>query len=200
MQRKKERKKEIKMSLSLLKFFCQYQKNNYTFDFVIEEIFNKIYSSSKIDSYLKKNRCYNIDDIKQQVSLNILEKGDEFILKLHNSNKLQSYFFVSCVNLFRTEIKARKDVVDIDLVDCVDQLEYEEISIDFDKLEQQNWYKANVALKITDVNIGTIANLSSMTKIPYNSLRRTFELTRKIIKDNGEKYIKRTIINPTGLD
>ncbi len=167
---------------------------------MIEEIFKKLYSTTKADSFLKKNRCSNIDDIKQQASLNILEKGNDFILNLHSQNKLDSYFFIACMNVYRNQIKTSKVIIDISVVDIPCELDYEEIAIDFDELEKDNWYKAKVAQQVTDVNIGTITNLSDITDIPYDSLRRTFDLTRKIIKDNGEKYIKRTIITAAGLD
>jgi hypothetical protein len=167
---------------------------------VIEAIFKKLYETTKADLFLKKNRCCNIDDIKQQASLKILEKGNEFIIELEKNNKLEAYFFLVCLNLFRDEIKALKYEVDINTLDVEQNGEYEEISIDFDRLEKDYWYKAKVAQQVTDVNIATITKLSDKTDIPYYSLRRTFELTKKIIKENGEKYLKRTIITSADLD
>ena len=167
---------------------------------MIEEIFKKLYSTTKADGFLKKNRCCNIDDVKQQASLNILEKGNDFILHLDRENKLESYFFIACINVFRNQLKVSKVIIDISVVDVPAELDYEEIAIDFDALEKESWYKSKVAQQVTEVNIGTITNLSDITDIPYNSLRRTFDLTRKIIKDNGEKYIKRTIVTAASLD
>lgn len=167
---------------------------------MIEAIFKKLYSKTKVDVFLKKNKCQNIEDIKQQASLNILEKGFDFINELENNNKLESYFFFCCLNVYRNEIKALKIQIDINTLDIAASAEYEEMSIDFDRLEQDYWFKSKVSQQITDVNIGSIQNLATFTEIPYHTLHKTISLTKKIIKDNGEKYIKRTIIRAGTLD
>jgi len=119
----------------------------------------------------------------------LLERGECFILDLQKRNKLDSYFFIVCSNLQISQNKGVKIVEAIEVPQNVFEGEYEEISIDFEALEKDHWYKATVLKKYLE--LGTIKKLSELTEIPYITLQQTISQAKQIILQNGEKYIKR---------
>jgi HD superfamily phosphohydrolase len=179
---------------SATKLFWHFQPNKLYLCEVLDNIFKELLQQKQIDAYLKKKQCRNIEDVKQQAILNLLERGEPFILDLNQRKKINAYFVVSCLNISISQNKGVKFVSVVDVLDLQASGEYEEINIDFEALERVEWYKTNVAKKYLE--FGSLQKLSNFTEIPYKSLQKTVSLTKKIIKENGDKYIKRT---STGL-
>lgn len=158
----------------------------------MNEIFINLNSNKDIDNYLASRGCTCIEDIKQQAFLNMIEKGNDFILDLHEKNKLISYFFISCRNININQNKAVKFVSEDSIKEIAVSETYEEINIDFDALQQDEWYKGTVVEILASNNFGSIKKVEAFSGIPYKSLQRTLQITKKLIKENGNKYIKRS--------
>jgi hypothetical protein len=158
----------------------------------VNDLFINLNSNKEIDNYLLSKGCKCIEDIKQQAFLNMIEKGESFIYQLHEKNKLLSYFFISCRNLNINQNKAVKFVSEDVIFNIADSEPYEEMNIDFDKLQQDEWYKGTFVEILASNNFGSIKKVEKFSGIPYKSLQRTLQITKKIIKDNGKKYIKRS--------
>lgn len=158
----------------------------------MNDLFINLNSNKEIDNYLLSKGCKCIEDIKQQAFLNMIEKGESFIYELHEKKKLVSYFFISCRNLNINQNKAVKFVSEDVIVDIAEGEVYEEIHIDFNALKEDSWYKGTFIEILTDIEFGSIKKVETFTNIPYKSLQKTLQLTKKIIKENGNKYTKRS--------
>jgi len=81
--------------------------------------------------------------------------------------------------------KGVKIVEAIEVPQNVFEGEYEEISIDFEALEKDHWYKATVLKKYLE--LGTIKKLSELTEIPYITLHKNFCKHHLCLKSNASK-------------
>jgi len=122
----------------------------------------------------------HIDDLKQHLFLQLLEKPDGFILELEMKGKLKSYVVKMIWNIShwtKGNFKPRsKEVLVEKFKDVKDDID-EEVDIPLHKL---HWYNREL-LKLY-AECGTYQAVSNATMIPVKSVFENVRKTKKIIK------------------
>ena len=160
------------------------------------QVLTEIYESKEVSEVLKRLKPEHLQqDIKQHVFCELFAKDENFILELHQKNKLKAYIVKILYNTatysrttFAKElgretptdfcVEVKYEVLKVD-TSGFEQMEYE-TSIK-KKLEESNWYPVEL-LKLY-AELGTYKAVSEKTKIPLTSVYKTItEFTKELKK------------------
>jgi len=155
-----------------------------------KSILTNIYTSNEIAECLLKIDSDIRDDLKQHVFLLLFEKDENFIIELHQQDKLRNYIVKVMFNLVhftqdkfhrvnrrQTEILTNdfdEDITDDREVDLLPKLE----------MEMQNIYWYNKHMLELYVELGTYKSVSEKTGIAIRSVANAVEKAKKQLKHN----------------
>lgn len=155
------------------------------------EILTAIYTSKEVDEVISKIRPdYLREDVKQHAFLILFEKDDQFIIDLHERQKIKQYVVKVIYNTinfshneFHSQLKRDKEVP-MENINCVAEEtdnEYEHLVQACQKgLEGVYWYNAELLKMYAE--LGNYRAVAEKTRIPLKSVYNAVEKAKEQIR------------------
>lgn len=153
----------------------------------VAKIISELYQDKDINKVINTLPNNFKEDVKQNAFLIICKMNDNFVLDLHSRGKLKGYTYKVIINEFKAVVAKYNTSVGIENIEVKNE-DYEEININFEKLE---WYEAEI-LKLREKH--TLRAIEKITKISHNTINSIINNISKKIINAKDKYTTTTKI------